>query len=140
MTAVEAEIEIATEDADAEDAPMNEAAIAVEEQMTEEGAEVEVKVVPAAEDDAHRGKTEPRQIAVIAVDADDAAKEDKGATAQKAQLEVSVHHHPELESLRRRDLFLLIASDNSQPQHRQRQFPNRQHHTILPMPQSYHNG
>ena len=94
MTAVEAEIdeaeiEIATEDADAEDAPMNETAIAVEEQMTEEGAEVEVKVVPAAEDDAYRGKSEPRHIAVIAVDADEAAKEDKGVTARKAQLEVS---------------------------------------------------
>ena len=135
MTAVEAEIEIATEDANAEDAPMNETAIAVEEQMAEEGAEVEVKVVPAAEDDAHRGKTEPRQIAAIAVDADDAAKEDKGATAQKAQLEVSVHHHPELESLRRRDLFLLIASECNQPQHRHRQFRKHQRHATLWMRQ-----
>ena len=132
MTAVEAEIEIATEDANAEDAPMIETAIAVEEQMTEEGAEVEVKVVPAAEDDAHRGKTEPRQIAVIAVDADDAAKEDKGATAQKAQPEVSVHHQPELESLRRRGC---IISDYNQPQHRQQQLQKHQRHTTLPMRQ-----
>ena len=137
MTAVEAEIdeaeiEIATEDANAEDALMNEIVIAVEEQMKEEGAEAEVKAVPVAEDDAYRGKSEPRHIAVIAVGADDAAKEDRGATAQKAQLEVSVHHHPELESLRRHGC---IASDNSQPQHRQRQLPKRQHHTTLPMPQ-----
>ena len=114
MTAVEAqideaEIEIATEDANAEDALMNETAIAVEEQMKEEGAEV--KVVPAAEDDAYRGKSEPRHIAVIAVDADEAAKEDKGVTARKAQLEVS------------------------QPQHRHRQFRKHQRHATLWMRQ-----
>ena len=82
MTAVVAEIEIATADVNAVNAPMDETATAVEER--EEEAEVEVKVVPVAEDDAQRGRNKIElQVKTLefAVDADDAVKEDKEATA-----------------------------------------------------------
>ena len=61
--------------------PMDETEIAAEER--EEEAEAGVKVVLIAEDDAQRGRKIEFQVKTLkfAVDADDAVKEDKEATA-----------------------------------------------------------
>ena len=81
MTAVVAEIEIATADVNAVNVPMDETEIAAEER--EEEAEAGVKVVLIAEDDAQRGRKIELQVKTLefAVDADDPVKEDEEATA-----------------------------------------------------------
>ena len=112
MTAVAAEIETATEDVNAVDAPMT--VIAVGER--EEEAEAEVRVVPADEDAAQRGRAETEiQVKMLefAVDADDAAK-DIEATALKGQRPLASARYRLLQKLQRP--------------------------MTLPMPQSYHKG